>query len=132
MIYPIRYYGDPLLRKRAAPVKKFDSDLARLAADMIETMYAADGVGLAAPQIGLDKRLFVALALVSPDGSVDNLEIANYATTRVLDPLAAHAALTGSRIGAARAWLARPRTVGLVIAGLLAAWVYKILSWNGF
>ncbi len=46
--------------------------------------------------------------------------------------LAAHAALTGSRIGAATAWLARPRTVGLVIAGLLAAWVYKILSWNGF
>src|SRR5690606_41191547 len=39
----------------------FDADLKRLAADMIETMYAADGVGLAAPQIGVSKRLFVAL-----------------------------------------------------------------------
>ena len=72
MIYPIRYYGDPLLRKRAAPVKKFDSELARLAADMSETMYAADGIGLAAPQIGVSKRLFVALeAAVSDDDDAE-------------------------------------------------------------
>ena len=61
MIHPIRYYGDPVLRRRASEVTEFDADLKRLAADMIETMYAADGVGLAAPQIGVSKRLFVAL-----------------------------------------------------------------------
>lgn len=61
MIYPIVLYGDPILRRRASPVKDFGPDLATLAQDMIETMYAADGVGLAAPQIGLPLRMFVAI-----------------------------------------------------------------------
>jgi len=61
LIYPILYYGEPILRRRARPVERFDAELEQLAADMLETMYAADGVGLAAPQIGLDLRLFVAL-----------------------------------------------------------------------
>ncbi|HZW27102.1 MAG TPA: peptide deformylase [Trueperaceae bacterium] len=61
MIHPIVLYGDPILRRRAGPVTRFDDDLERLAADMVETMYAADGVGLAAPQVGLPIRLFVAL-----------------------------------------------------------------------
>ena len=74
MIYPIRYYGDPLLRKRASPVRKFDAELARLAADMIETMYAADGIGLAAPQIGVQLRLFVALEAAARDD--DDVEVA--------------------------------------------------------
>jgi peptide deformylase len=63
MIYPIRYYGDPALKKKAARVTTFDDDLAQLAQDMLETMYDANGVGLAAPQIGISKRLFVALEL---------------------------------------------------------------------
>lgn len=67
MIYPIRYYGDPILRRRASPVESFDAELARLAADMIETMYAADGIGLAAPQIGIGRRLFVALEVAARD-----------------------------------------------------------------
>lgn len=67
MIYPIRYYGDPVLRRRASPVKSFDAELARLAADMIETMYAADGIGLAAPQIGVSQRMFVALEVANRD-----------------------------------------------------------------
>lgn len=67
MIYPIRYYGDPILRRRALPVTRFDADLARLASDMIETMYAADGIGLAAPQIGIGHRLFVALEVAARD-----------------------------------------------------------------
>ena len=67
MIHPIRYYGDPILRRRASEVKRFDADLARLAGEMIETMYLADGVGLAAPQIGLGIRLFVALETVEDD-----------------------------------------------------------------
>ncbi|MBX3139499.1 MAG: peptide deformylase [Trueperaceae bacterium] len=61
MIHPIRLFGDPVLRRRADPVTVFDPELARLAADMLETMYAAEGVGLAAPQIGVLKRVFVAL-----------------------------------------------------------------------
>lgn len=73
MIHPIRIYGDPVLRRRASDVTRFDDALARLAADMIETMYAADGVGLAAPQIGLGMRLFVALE-VARDADGDGVE----------------------------------------------------------
>lgn len=60
MILPIRYYGDPVLRQPARPVKSFDGDLARLAKDMIETMHDDNGVGLAAPQVGVPLRMFVA------------------------------------------------------------------------
>lgn len=67
MIHPIRYYGDPILRRPAAAVRDFDGALARLASDMIETMHDANGVGLAAPQIGVGSRLFVALELAEPD-----------------------------------------------------------------
>ncbi|ADI14820.1 peptide deformylase [Truepera radiovictrix] len=63
MKYHIRYFGDPVLRKVARPVTHFDGELETLAKDMIETMFEANGVGLAAPQIGLSKRLFVALEL---------------------------------------------------------------------
>jgi peptide deformylase len=59
MIYPIVKYGQPVLEQRARPVTEFNSDLAKLVADMFETMYAANGVGLAAPQIGISLRLCV-------------------------------------------------------------------------
>ncbi|MEN8234150.1 MAG: peptide deformylase [Actinomycetota bacterium] len=59
-IYPIRVFPDPVLRAPTAPITEFDSDLARLVDDMLETMYEAPGVGLAAPQIGISKQLFVA------------------------------------------------------------------------
>jgi peptide deformylase len=52
-------FGDPVLRQRAAEVTEFDGALRRLADDMLQTMYDAPGVGLAAPQIGIQKRLFV-------------------------------------------------------------------------
>ncbi len=52
-------YPDPVLRKKAAPVKSVDDDLRRLVEDMVETMYAEPGVGLAAPQIGVSLRLLV-------------------------------------------------------------------------
>lgn len=58
-IYPIVKYGDPILEKPTAPVKKFDAKLEQLAEDMFASMYAAQGVGLAAPQIGLGIRLAV-------------------------------------------------------------------------
>jgi peptide deformylase len=59
MIYPIVKYGERVLETAAEPVTVFDSDLEKLVADMFETMYAANGVGLAAPQIGIRKRLAV-------------------------------------------------------------------------
>ena len=58
-IHTIRVHGDPVLRTPTAPVTDIDSTLARLVADMIETMYDAPGVGLAANQVGVQKRLFV-------------------------------------------------------------------------
>ena len=59
MIYPIVKYGREVLEKPANPVAEFDGYLEKLVADMFETMYAANGVGLAAPQIGLPLRLSV-------------------------------------------------------------------------
>jgi peptide deformylase len=57
--FPIREFGDPVLKERCAEVTEIDGALVRLANDMIETMYAAPGVGLAANQVGVQKRLFV-------------------------------------------------------------------------
>ena len=57
--YTIRLVGDPVLRQRAAEVTTIDGRLSKLAEDMIVTMYDAPGVGLAAPQVGVEKRLFV-------------------------------------------------------------------------
>lgn len=59
MIYPIVGYGDPILRKETRFIEKDELDLKKLSADMFETMYAASGVGLAAPQVGLNIRVFV-------------------------------------------------------------------------
>ncbi len=55
----IRHYPDPVLKKVADPVTEFDDCLRQLVHDMAETMYAAPGVGLAAPQVGISKRLTV-------------------------------------------------------------------------
>ena len=59
MIYPIVKYGDAVLETAATPITIFDGDLQKLVEDMFESMYAAHGVGLAAPQIGISKRLAV-------------------------------------------------------------------------
>lgn len=59
MIYPIVKYPDPILQRPAAPVTEFDDELRKLVADMFESMYVAQGIGLAAPQIGVSKRLTV-------------------------------------------------------------------------
>lgn len=59
MIYPIVAYGDPVLKKEAEEIEKDYPELDKLIEDMFETMYAASGVGLAAPQIGKSIRLFI-------------------------------------------------------------------------
>ena len=59
MIYPIVKLGDPVLEKPAETVTVFDKELKQLIDDMFESMYAAHGIGLAAPQIGIAKRIAV-------------------------------------------------------------------------
>jgi peptide deformylase len=59
MILPIRAYGDPVLKKVAKDIEPGHTGLEQLIADMFETMYEANGVGLAAPQIGQSIRLFI-------------------------------------------------------------------------
>lgn len=58
-LLPIRIYPDPVLRVRCTEIETFDDELRRLAEDMTETMYAAPGVGLAASQVGIERRLAV-------------------------------------------------------------------------
>jgi peptide deformylase len=58
-IYPIVKYGDPILEKPTGAVNKFDDEFEQLTEDMFASMYAAQGVGLAAPQIGLTLRVAV-------------------------------------------------------------------------
>ena len=57
--YSIRLFGDPVLKQKAAEVTNVDGSLVRLAEDMIVTMREAPGIGLAAPQVGVQRRLFV-------------------------------------------------------------------------
>lgn len=58
-VLKIVHYPEPVLLVPGEPVTKFDDDLKKLVEDMFETMYASRGVGLAAPQVGVSKRLFV-------------------------------------------------------------------------
>jgi peptide deformylase len=57
--YEIRLIGDPVLRQRASEISDVNGALARLAEDMLDTMYEAPGLGLAGPQVGVQKRIFV-------------------------------------------------------------------------
>ena len=59
MILPILQYPDARLKRKAVPVEAITPEIQALAADMVETMYARDGIGLAAPQVGESIRLIV-------------------------------------------------------------------------
>ena len=65
-IYKIVKYGDPVLRKKTQEIAKITDEIKKLALDMLETMYAAPGVGLAAPQVGLSLKICV--IDIVPDG----------------------------------------------------------------
>src|SRR5271157_4200084 len=67
MIYPIVKYGAPVLEKPTAAITSFDDGLKKLLEDMFESMYAAKGVGLAAPQIGIGRRI----AVIDPSNGQD-------------------------------------------------------------
>lgn len=75
-IREILHYPEPLLKKKSAPVTVFDQQLAQLAQDMVETMYDAPGVGLAAPQVGELLRLIV-LDCSGSDAPADLIVAAN-------------------------------------------------------
>jgi peptide deformylase len=55
----LRFMGDPVLREKAAPVEEVTDEIRTLIADMFDTMYAEEGVGLAAPQVGVSSRVIV-------------------------------------------------------------------------
>lgn len=58
-VLAVRTVPDPVLREKCTPVAEFDAVLAKLVSDMLETLYAAKGRGLAAPQVGITQRVFV-------------------------------------------------------------------------
>jgi len=72
----IRIYPDPVLQTRAAEIKQIDARIVQLAADMAETMYAAPGVGLAAPQIGVSERL-ICVDVKPPEGEKELITLIN-------------------------------------------------------
>ena len=72
MEYRIRYIGDPVLRKQCEPVTVFDDDLRDFAKDLSRIMYKEDGIGLAAPQIGISKCIFaIDVSPVEEDGELE-------------------------------------------------------------
>ncbi|WP_237223796.1 peptide deformylase [Rothia nasisuis] len=71
-ILPIRTVGDPVLRTECEPITVFDADLEKLVADMLETMYDVEGVGLAGPQVGISKRIFTFGNIDGREGHIIN------------------------------------------------------------
>ena len=83
-------YGDPGLRKVTSRVLKFDKSLRKLIEDMFETMYASDGVGLAAPQIGVSKRILVVDVDYPSKRYIDEQtkkEVASYSPMVLINPV---------------------------------------------
>jgi peptide deformylase len=76
-IHEIVLLGDPVLRRPAADVDVFDEALAALVHDMFETMYHAEGIGLAAPQIGISKRILVADVRARDESQPGRLALVN-------------------------------------------------------
>ena len=77
MIRTILHYPDPRLRRKAEPIAEVTPDISRLIDDMAETMYAAPGVGLAAPQIGEAYRLFIIDVAADDEERKKNLDLNN-------------------------------------------------------
>jgi len=67
MIYPIVKYPEAVLATKARPVTEFNDELKKLTDDMFESMYVAEGIGLAAPQIGISKRIYIVDLSVGKD-----------------------------------------------------------------
>jgi peptide deformylase len=77
-VLKLRYFGDPILRRRASEVRVFDASLRETAHEMLESMVREEGVGLAGPQVGLDMRILVALQMREPgDEEADPVVLVN-------------------------------------------------------
>ncbi len=74
---PILIHPDPRLKKHCDPVTEFDKDLAKLADDMLETMYDAPGIGLAAPQVGVIQRMLVMDCVKDAEGTPEPMVLIN-------------------------------------------------------
>ena len=72
-VTPIRLIGDPVLRQKAEPVTDFDAELRTLVEDLRETLADRRGAGLAAPQLGVSRRVFVIAPQLVQEGTVDHL-----------------------------------------------------------
>lgn len=77
MIRPILIHPDPRLKKLCDPVAEITPEIGKLAEDMLETMYDAPGVGLAAPQVGITKRLIVMDCVKDPEASARPMVLVN-------------------------------------------------------
>ena len=87
MVHEIVIIGDPTLRMRAAPVESFDEELRRLVDDMFETMYHAEGIGLAANQIGVLKQVLVIDVRDEKDAAAGRMALINPRIVTVTDEL---------------------------------------------
>lgn len=86
MELPIAYYGNPILRKKAKPVEKFDDELKQLVRDMAETMHKNNGMGLAATQVSKELRLFITyVSTLEEDGSVTEGTLKVYINPEILE-----------------------------------------------
>ncbi|MFN0064972.1 MAG: peptide deformylase [Chlamydiales bacterium] len=70
MKYQLRYFGDPVLRQKAAPVEEITDEIRELVQEMIVIMKESDGIGIAAPQVGVLKRLFVSICYDEKEGQL--------------------------------------------------------------
>jgi peptide deformylase len=84
-ILPIKTFGAPVLREPTRTVERFDEELARLSEDMLETMEAAPGVGLAATQVGMSLRFFVYDDGEGARGALANMELVSLEGTEERD-----------------------------------------------
>ena len=84
-VLPIRVLPDPVLRQKSKSIRHIDSSLQGLVADMFETMYAASGVGLAAPQVGMPLRLIVIAIPGEEEITLINPEIVKKTGQRLVD-----------------------------------------------
>lgn len=83
----LRYYGDPILRKKAEPIAEITPEIKQLANDMIETMLAMNGIGLAAPQVGHLLRMFVSIVVGEDEnGEILYGEPSIYINPHILNP----------------------------------------------
>jgi peptide deformylase len=90
MIRPILIHPDPRLKKVCDPVSGITSEIGRLAEDMLQTMYEAPGVGLAAPQVGVTKRLLVMDCVKDPDLAPRPMVLINPRVTWLSEDLATY------------------------------------------